>query len=641
MRRCDEKKPFIFISYAHKDSERVLRIMDGLDRAGYNLWYDDGIVPGAEWDENIANHVENCSYFIAFISENYIASNNCKDELKYSRDLNKEQLMVYLEDVSLPGGLAMRMNRLQAVMWYQYNVEDDAFSKLFSAPGIAKTRIMEPAENLIPMANNIPQMNRAGVPMQQTPMQQTPVQQTPMQQTPMQRAPMQQMPVTSAPMQSSSAPMVNPVAATPMPEAVVKLAATKPVQAPEVNQGVQSAKPAQIPGMNQGAQPVKPAQAPGMNQGAQPVKPTQAPGMNRNVQPPQAPVKSKPEQPATPPKKKGKKAAWVGIGVAGAAVVLVVVLVGGVILLASLGSSGDQDGSGTLADNSQTGNSSGTVSTQSKEQAEKAKEYYEAGYNYLYGNGVEADEKKAFEQFCKAVEYGDPTSMFFVGRMHETGIGAELDYDAALYYYQLGTEYNEPNCTYMLGRFYKDGIHVARDYAKAVELFEAAIAAGSVEAYGSYGNCYRDGIGVTQDYQKAMELYEKGIELGDCSSITGLGTLYAFGYGVSEDLAKGFDLFIQAVDEGNDPMAMVYLGDYYYYGKYVDRDMEEARYWYSLAAYSGSSQGAYSCGVMDENGFGEGEADYESALDWYKMARDLGMDTSEDISRVEALINGN
>lgn len=143
MLHYDESKPFLFVSYAHKDTEKVVPIIERLQKEGYNVWYDDGIDPGTEWDENIAKHVINCSYFVAFISKSYIDSDNCKDELNYSRDLKKEQLLVYLEDVVLPDGMAMRLNRLQAIWWNKYDDKEEPYLRLFSAKGIDKTFINE------------------------------------------------------------------------------------------------------------------------------------------------------------------------------------------------------------------------------------------------------------------------------------------------------------------------------------------------------------------------------------------------------------------------------------------------------------------------------------------------------------------
>ena len=143
MAACDEKKPYIFISYSHKDSDKVLTVLNRLRSEGFNVWFDGGIEPGTEWDENIASHVQGCSYFIAFISRNYLDSSNCKDEINYARDLEKEQLLVYLEDVELPSGMAMRMNRLQAIFINKYNADciEEAYRKLFTASGIEVTKV--------------------------------------------------------------------------------------------------------------------------------------------------------------------------------------------------------------------------------------------------------------------------------------------------------------------------------------------------------------------------------------------------------------------------------------------------------------------------------------------------------------------
>ena len=131
-----ENLKYIFISYSHRNESEVLKIIEELKKRGYNVWYDDGIDPGTEWDEYIASHIENCAYFIAFITGEYLESENCKDELNYSRDLNKKRLLVYLENVKLPGGMAMRLNRLQAIHKYRYAEEKDFYDKLVTADGI-------------------------------------------------------------------------------------------------------------------------------------------------------------------------------------------------------------------------------------------------------------------------------------------------------------------------------------------------------------------------------------------------------------------------------------------------------------------------------------------------------------------------
>ena len=68
------------------------------------------------------------------MSENYLSSENCKDELNYARDLGKGRVLVYLEPVELPAGMAMRLNRIQALHRYKYDKMDDFFAELTKAP---------------------------------------------------------------------------------------------------------------------------------------------------------------------------------------------------------------------------------------------------------------------------------------------------------------------------------------------------------------------------------------------------------------------------------------------------------------------------------------------------------------------------
>ena len=127
---------FIFISYAHRDIDMVAPILTHLQQDGYRFWFDSGIDPGTEWDEFIANTINKSDYFIAFISKNYLSSNNCKDEPNFARDLNKKRLLVYLEEVKLPMGMAMRMNRIQSIYKYGYTNEGEFYETLYSSDGI-------------------------------------------------------------------------------------------------------------------------------------------------------------------------------------------------------------------------------------------------------------------------------------------------------------------------------------------------------------------------------------------------------------------------------------------------------------------------------------------------------------------------
>ncbi len=139
MARCVYRgqQPYIFISYAHADSERVFPVIETLHENGYRVWYDEGIDPGTEWPEFIAEQIDNCGYFIAFISEKSVNSENCKDEMNFARDLGKERLLIYLEEVELPKGMQMRLSRLQAVFHHKYQNEIEFYERLFLTQGLS------------------------------------------------------------------------------------------------------------------------------------------------------------------------------------------------------------------------------------------------------------------------------------------------------------------------------------------------------------------------------------------------------------------------------------------------------------------------------------------------------------------------
>ncbi len=134
------QEPYLFLSYSHRDAEEAAEMILRFKQAGFRVWYDEGVIPATEWDENIARAIGNCAFFVSLISEAYLASSNCLDELNYARDLEKPQLLVYLEDVPLPDGLAMRLGRLLAIYKDRFDDPENFYSRVFRAKGIKVCR---------------------------------------------------------------------------------------------------------------------------------------------------------------------------------------------------------------------------------------------------------------------------------------------------------------------------------------------------------------------------------------------------------------------------------------------------------------------------------------------------------------------
>ena len=112
--------PYIFVSYAHLDYERIDPILRELKARGYRFWYDEGIDPGTEWPESIARHLESSSVCLSFISPYSAASKNCRREINFALSRNIPLLTIFLEDTKISPGLEMQISTYQSIMGYRY-----------------------------------------------------------------------------------------------------------------------------------------------------------------------------------------------------------------------------------------------------------------------------------------------------------------------------------------------------------------------------------------------------------------------------------------------------------------------------------------------------------------------------------------
>lgn len=138
MRKCNAQpyegdKPYIFISYAHKDSGMVYPVIEYLVSKGYRIWYDNGIHPGSEWLESIGEHLNRCEVFMSFISPRSLSSHNCKNEFNYASMENKKSISVVLEPVQMSIALKMQMASIQGIMRYEYDDYSQYLSKFLQA----------------------------------------------------------------------------------------------------------------------------------------------------------------------------------------------------------------------------------------------------------------------------------------------------------------------------------------------------------------------------------------------------------------------------------------------------------------------------------------------------------------------------
>ena len=133
-------EPYIFISYCHQDKERVYPYLEMMAKDGYRIWYDEGITPGEEWTENIAKHLENSSVFVVFITKESLDSHNCRREINFAIQRNKNFVSLFLYDGPLSAGMEMLLSSVQGIYRSKYAIAEDFMNKLYSSAVLDQCR---------------------------------------------------------------------------------------------------------------------------------------------------------------------------------------------------------------------------------------------------------------------------------------------------------------------------------------------------------------------------------------------------------------------------------------------------------------------------------------------------------------------
>ena len=130
-------EPYIFISYSHKDSDRVWPIIAELQKCGLRIWYDEGIEPDRTWDKVLAHSILNSRYVACFLSPNFVESENCLNEMEMAREEGKGPLLIFLEQMLLPPEIRLNHSRRQKLNLLDYS-GIEGFAAYFAASETAK-----------------------------------------------------------------------------------------------------------------------------------------------------------------------------------------------------------------------------------------------------------------------------------------------------------------------------------------------------------------------------------------------------------------------------------------------------------------------------------------------------------------------
>ena len=125
--KLNVKEPYIYISYVNNDEAEACKLAKFLEKEGLNIYNNESAV-----DEIRVDKIDRCKVFVPLISNFYVGS-KALDELNYARDINKDILLIYLEDVSLDKGEQLRIARIPGIYKHKHNNYNQFISNIVSS----------------------------------------------------------------------------------------------------------------------------------------------------------------------------------------------------------------------------------------------------------------------------------------------------------------------------------------------------------------------------------------------------------------------------------------------------------------------------------------------------------------------------
>ena len=120
----------VFISYAARDRERVLGLVERLRGAGVTVWIDQaGIDVSTMWSQEIVSAIKCCKVMLLSISPNSTESENVVKELALASERKKPIIPVYLESAEIPETMEYQLAGIQRVEYFREK-EDSAIEAM-------------------------------------------------------------------------------------------------------------------------------------------------------------------------------------------------------------------------------------------------------------------------------------------------------------------------------------------------------------------------------------------------------------------------------------------------------------------------------------------------------------------------------
>ena len=241
-----------------------------------------------------------------------------------------------------------------------------------------------------------------------------------------------------------------------------------------------------------------------------------------------------------------------------------------------------------------------------EQRLEKAKAFYEKGFDYEYGITKTVDRTLADKFLKEAADLGHADALFFLG-MNAVDNG---DLEQARAYADSAIELGN-----MAGKYILAEISEQEYLGDAEELYKAGfkvikekVEQGDLHYSNVLGYAYRFGIGTKKDIEQAIKVFTPSAEQGNAMSLGHLSELYL----EQDKIEKAKPLMLKAAEKNNSK-AQLNLS-------FIDDDTEKSLYWLNRAAENNEISAIMNLAYYYH------DKDIKKAASYYQKAADLDDD---------------
>ena len=237
------------------------------------------------------------------------------------------------------------------------------------------------------------------------------------------------------------------------------------------------------------------------------------------------------------------------------------------------------------------------------QRAEKAKTFYEEGYDYFYGITRPVNRVKAVEYFLEAGKLENADALFFLSIHQQNHDNLKEATQTAKRSLELGNE----AAKIKLGEIQED-----KKLMKAgFNALKKKVDSGDMHYANSLGYAYEFGIGTSLNIKEAMKYYEMAAKQNNALGMTNLADLY-----IQEDkLKKAKPLLVKAAEKEHGYAQYLLAMNFFYYKQ---ENNKEALYWLEKSASNDEPEALYQLGLY----YAE-KADLAKAIKYYQRAAEL------------------